>query len=224
VSRQDLKSEETLAGYDRWAKSYDAVDNPLVAATAWVMDRAPLGCEGLDVIELGCGTGRNAFRVLGAGARSYLGVDGSPGMLDVARGRVSDARASFEVVDLGGGWVPERRFDLALVVLVLEHLAELGPLARTLAAALRAGGRARLVDLHADRIARGSVAHFDEGGTEVVFPSVAHPPQAIATALAAAGFEVTLREHLADDVLLAAVPRAAKHRGLPLVIDVVARR
>jgi hypothetical protein len=32
--------EETLAGYARWAASYDAMDNPLVAATGWVLDRA----------------------------------------------------------------------------------------------------------------------------------------------------------------------------------------
>src|SRR5688500_1417055 len=97
-----LAPEETLAGYDRWAGSYDAMANPMVAATELVLDRAPLACTGLDVIEFGCGTGRNVARVLREGARSYRGVDGSPGMLARARAEIADPRASFVDGDVHG--------------------------------------------------------------------------------------------------------------------------
>ena len=45
-----LASQETLSGYDRWAASYDSEPNALVSATAWVLDRAPLGCADCDVL------------------------------------------------------------------------------------------------------------------------------------------------------------------------------
>lgn len=46
------------AAYDRWSAFYDAHDNPMVSVAAHVvgaLDNVP----GQDVIEFGCGTGRN---------------------------------------------------------------------------------------------------------------------------------------------------------------------
>jgi trans-aconitate methyltransferase len=173
VFEEKLAFVQTLPAYDRWAASYDHIENPLVAATSWVLDQRPLACCDTEVIELGCGTGRNAPRVLEEGARSYTGVDGSQGMLEVARGSSTDPRVTWLDADLRS-WTPPRRFGLAFVVLVLEHLLELSTFVETLAAAVEVGGRLRIVDLHPDRIAAGSVAHFHDGERDVVFPSVAH--------------------------------------------------
>jgi SAM-dependent methyltransferase len=222
MSKEKLAPTATLHGYDRWASSYDHIDNPLVAATAWVMDRVPLGCAGCDVVELGCGTGRNAARILAEHARSYTGVDGSRGMLEIAARRTGVAAGWIEA-DLHAPWTADRTFDLAFVVLVLEHLRELDTLAGTLASCVRGGGRVRIIDLHPDRIAQGSVAHFQDGDRDVVFPSIGHPVFAIRSALERAGFEVETRAWTVDADLLAAVPRVAKHAGLPLVLDVSAR-
>src|SRR5690349_8725950 len=91
---------ETLGGYDRWSRSYDLEPSSLVSATSWILDCAPLNCADADVLELGCGTGRNAQRVIGEGARSYVGLDGSQGMLAMAMQRYNDPRISFGSVDL----------------------------------------------------------------------------------------------------------------------------
>lgn len=224
MSEEKLAPAKTLHGYDRWAATYDHIDNPLVAATAWVLDRVPLDCEGADLIELGCGTGRNAMRAIAAGVRSYTGVDGSPGMLKVARASITDPCVSWLEADLLAPWQPPRTYDLGLVVLVLEHLTELATLARTLAAAVHPEGRVRIVDLHPGRIAAGAIAHFRDGDREVMFPSIAHPVAAVRLALEQAGFDVEVREWVADDDLIAAVPRVSKHRGMPLVLDVSAVR
>jgi len=130
-----------------------------------VLHSAPLGCADADVVELGCGTGRNVVRVIGEGARSYVGVDGSPGMLSVATHRYCDSRIAFVQADLLAPWTPARPFDFALLVLVLEHLPALEVLAETLARSVRAGGRVRIVDLHPERIAAGALAHFQDGTT-----------------------------------------------------------
>jgi malonyl-CoA O-methyltransferase len=217
-----LAPEDTLAGYDRWAGSYDAMANPMVAATELVLDRAPLGCAGQDVVEFGCGTGRNVARVLREGARSYLGVDGSPGMLARARAEIADPRATFVEGDVHGAIDLGARFDLALIVLVLEHVRDLAPLFASVRRALRDGGRLRIVEIHPDLVADGTVAHFEDGGAELRFTSTAHALDALAAELTRAGLALeTMRAWSADE--LAAVSKLAKHRGRAVVLDVTAR-
>jgi SAM-dependent methyltransferase len=214
-----LASQDTLSGYDRWAASYDAEPNALVSATAWVLDRAPLGCADCDVIELGCGTGRNAQRVIAEGARSYTGLDGSHGMLSVAMQRYNDPRISFAAVDLLSPWTTTDQFDFALVVLVLEHLPLIDPMFISLARALKPGARVRVVELHPERVATGSFAHFRDGRTNVHFASVAHNVPMLCATFEAVGFEVVRRDWLATDTMVAAVPGLTKHRGVKLVLD-----
>lgn len=219
-----LSPEQTLAGYDQWSRSYDHEDNPLIAATTWVLDRSPLGCADAAVVELGCGTGRNIPRILSEGARSYLGLDGSPGMLERATASIRDPRVTFAQMDLLAPWSTPEPVDFALMVLVLEHLTALDVVAQSLARSVRPGGRLRIVDLHPERVAAGALAHFHDGGTEVRFASVAHPVTALADALDSAGFDVVRRDWLATDTLIAAVPGVAKHRGTKLVLDIKATR
>lgn len=209
---------DTIAGYDRWSSSYDTEDNPAIALTGWMLDRVPLGAGGRDVLELGCGTGRNARRVLDEGARSYLGVDGSAGMLAVAAQRVTDPRAAWAPADLLAPWLPPRRFELALVALVLEHLPSLAPLAETLAGVVQPGGRVRIVDLHAERIAAGFIAQFVEDGAKSYFTSTAHAVDALRAALEPA-FELTIDEVIATDDLIARIPKLARQRGGKVGID-----
>jgi SAM-dependent methyltransferase len=219
-----LAPSDTLRGYDRWSLSYDTETNPVIAATAWVLDHAPLGCADQEVVELGCGTGRNIGRVIGDGARSYVGVDGSYGMLNMASMNVADQRVSFVAQDLMTPWKPTKQFDLGMIVLLLEHMPMLDVLFESLARAIKPGGRVRIVDLHPERIVTGSFAHFREGVTEVRFASVAHPVGAICAALDGAGFDVVRRDWLAADALVGAVPSLARHRGLKLLIDLKATR
>ncbi len=230
VTRSDaIAPADTLRAYDEWATHYDADDNPLVAATGLCLRARPLEVAGMRVVELGCGTGRNAPTVLAAGALAYTGVDGSAGMLAEAQRRVSDSRASWLQAELAQ--LPQPRqadglHDAALIVLVLEHLTELDGVFGALARWLRPGATLRMLELHPDRIAAGTVAHFhDEHGVERRFTSTAHPVAELHAALARNGFTVEwVKEELADEMLIAAVPRLAKHAGKHVVLDLLARR
>ena len=219
-----LGPEATLGGYDRWAASYDGDPNAVVTATSWVLERAPLGCGAADVLELGCGTGRNARRALDEGARSYTGLDGSLGMLTVAHQRFADPRISFGQVDLLAPWSMPRQYDLALIVLVLEHLPALDALLISLSRCIKPGGRLRIIDLHPDRILAGSYAHFREATKNVAFTSVAHSVPALCDALEVVGFDTVRRDWLASETMVAAVPGVAKFQGTRLLLDIKATR
>lgn len=211
---------DTIGGYDRWAASYDVEPNAMIAATSWVLDRTPLGAADADVLELGCGTGRNARRAIDEGARSYTGLDASIGMLTVAQRRFhQDPRISFGHVDLLAPWAMPNQFDLALIVLVLEHLPVLDPLLVSLARAIRPGGRVRIVDLHPDRILAGSYAHFRDGATNIAFTSVAHSVSGVCDAFEMAGFDSVRRDWLASDTMVAEVPGISKYRGTRILLD-----
>jgi SAM-dependent methyltransferase len=216
---ETLAYADTLTGYDRWAPSYDLEPNALVSATGWVLDRAPLGCADADVLELGCGTGRNARRAISEGARSYVGLDGSQGMLSIAAQRIADPRVTFGCVDLLGPFQLPQQFDLALIVLVLEHLVALEPMLVSLARALRPGARARIIDLHPERIATGTASQFREGATNFHFTSVAHEVASLCDAFGAVGFDTIRRDWLATDTMVTEVPGLTQHRGTKLLLD-----
>jgi len=219
-----LPHDHTLAGYDRWAASYDAQDNPMVAATAWALHKHPLDVRDADVVELGCGTGRHAAVLLASGARTFTGVDGSSGMLARAREGCRDPRVAWQHGEVHATGLPSASFDRALIVLVFEHLQDLGPIAHEAARLLRPGGRLRVLEIHPDLLATGTNAHFQDGGVENRFTSVMHTVPAILTALRSAGFAVTARELRAEGELLRAVPRLSKHAGRAVLLDLDARR
>jgi SAM-dependent methyltransferase len=116
-------------------------------------------------------------------------------------------------------WSAPQQFDFALIVLVLEHLPVLDPLVVSLARALRPGARARIIELHPDRVATGSFTQFREGTKHVHFTSVAHSVQDVCASLDTVGFDVVRRDWLATDTMLAAVPGLGPHRGMRLLLD-----
>ncbi|MBK9385722.1 MAG: class I SAM-dependent methyltransferase [Planctomycetes bacterium] len=220
-----LPHEETLAGYDRWSQTYDATKNPMVAATAFALERWPFEVAAEDVVELGCGTGRHVEAILRAGARSYTGVDGSAGMLEVASRCVRDPRVRWVRAPLQALPDADHSFGAALLVLVLEHLEDLHAAFLEIARVLRPGGRLRVLEIHSDLLLTGTNAHFEDDGVEVRFASFCHTGDEIATALSAVGFEILERRELAAEAeLLQRAPKLAKHGARRILIDLEARK
>ena len=86
-------------GYDRWASVYDHDANPLPALEDPHVREALGDVRGLEVLDLGCGTGRHTAWLAEAGAR-VTAVDFSENMLERARVKVSAADVRFVVHDL----------------------------------------------------------------------------------------------------------------------------
>ena len=61
-------------GYRQWARSYDAEPNALLALEKRCLEPLLPCARGLDVVDLGCGTGRWLEALKERGAHSLLGV------------------------------------------------------------------------------------------------------------------------------------------------------
>lgn len=144
--------------YHRWAPSFDRTRRRPWRGWSRVIDPLCGGAAGRpSILDLGCGNARLATLLAGrlAGGGEYLGLDGSPALLDLARRRLrqgmpGDLRWRLVVTDLLEPLPLRRspgRFDLVCLFGVLHHVP--GETARTdlaarAAAAVRQGGRLAL--------------------------------------------------------------------------------
>jgi ubiquinone/menaquinone biosynthesis C-methylase UbiE len=157
--------DDVAAAYDQWSEDYDSVVNATRDLDATVLRRQDLGLAGADVIEVGCGSGKNTV-FLAAHARSVLALDFSEGMLRKARARVADDRVRFVRHDVRERWpAPDASCDVVVADLVLEHVRHLEPFFAETARVLRPGGRLFTCELHPFRQLRGGQAQFVRGDT-----------------------------------------------------------
>lgn len=203
--------DDIARAYDRWSSSYDADRNLTRDLDAAVVRRAPLGIEGADVLELGCGTGKNT-EWLAASARSVLALDFSPGMIARARARLPGAsHVRFVEHDITLRWpVPDASVDVAMGNLVLEHVADLAPVFAEAARVLRPDGRLWLCELHPERQRRGGQAHFTaaDSGETVRVDAYRHTVSEYVNGGIAAGLVLRgLGEWLENDAEEGAPPR-----------------
>ncbi|HJQ71196.1 MAG TPA: class I SAM-dependent methyltransferase [Blastocatellia bacterium] len=151
---------EVASAYDRWADTYDTDLNRTRELAAAVLRQSDLELAGRDVVEIGCGTGRNTEWIVERAA-SVLAVDFSEGMLRQAQARVRSPRARFIQHDIRNAWpLAEASADLVIAMLVLEHIEQVGPVFAEAARVLRAGGELFVCELHPVRQMYGKQARF----------------------------------------------------------------
>lgn len=202
--------DDVAAAYDRWASVYDSDRNPTRDLDGDVLRReCPESVSG-DVLEVGCGTGKNTAWLAGR-ARSLTAMDFSEGMLARARGHVRDTGVRWVHHDIREPWpLPGQSFDLVLVNLVLEHVQDVAPVMQEAARVLRTGGDLFACELHPERQRRGGQAHFEDpstGGTTYV-PAFPHTVSELLDGALQAGFELSrIGEWLEDGAPADAPPR-----------------
>ncbi len=164
------------SAYDRWAATYDVDVNRTRDLDAFVLRTHGPKVAGLDVLELGCGTGKNTACLAGA-ARSVIAIDASPGMLSIARERISAANVRFVEHDICSRFpVDDASVDVVVIDLVLEHLQRLSEVFAEVARVLRPSGVFFVCELHPTRQVLGGRAHFTDvvSGRVVNVPVVRH--------------------------------------------------
>jgi malonyl-CoA O-methyltransferase len=165
---------DVSGAYDRWAASYDTDANITRDLDREVVRRTLAAVALGDVLELGCGTGKNTLW-LAERARSVFALDFSGGMLARARDRVTGGHVRFVRHDVREPWpVAVASADTIIGNLVLEHVEALAPVFAEAARVLRPGGHLLFCELHPERQRRGGQAHFTDSATGEVIAVTAH--------------------------------------------------
>ena len=211
----------TDAGYDLWSQLYDDEFNPLIALEEPQMRGRLVEVTEKAVLDVGTGTGRQADWLASKGA-NVTAMDFSSGMLSQARKKPHADRIEFLQADLQQAWpIAEDRFEIALSALVLDHIQELDHFFTEMARVVAPGGRVLCSVMHPGMMLRGLQARFTdpETGQKIMPASAANETSDYLMAARRAGLElVFISEHVVDDELADAQPRAAKYRGWPLLL------
>jgi ubiquinone/menaquinone biosynthesis C-methylase UbiE len=216
-------SDELFAvrsGYDRWAAVYDHDANPLQGLEGPAVRAAVGDVRGLNVLDLGCGTGRHSLWLTDVGA-TVTGVDFSEGMLAEARQKPGAHAIRFLIHDLHQPLPFLAEFDLVVSGLVLEHLRDLNGFFAEARRVLKPAGRAVVSAMHPAMFLLGTQARFTDPTTgELVRPgSIAHSVSAFVMAALRSGFRLQDVAEIAPDAEFAArYPRAAKYTDWPMLV------
>lgn len=153
--------------YNSWSEQYDTNKNKTrdldKKATIETLDKY----EFENVIELGCGTGKNTEYLLEK-ARQIIGLDFSQEMLNKAKEKISDDRVNFRKADLTQNWEIEDNYaDLITSSLTLEHIKDLKHIFSQAKQKLKKNGLFFISELHPFKQYAGSKARYEtESGTQ----------------------------------------------------------
>lgn len=209
----------TQEGYDRWAEIYDDELNPLVIVEAPEVRRALGEVRGLDLLDVGCGTGRHAVEFARAGAR-VTGVDFSKGMLEKARAKPGADAVRFVHQDAAALPFEARAFDRVISCLVLDHVSDVKGFFAELRRVCRDEGLVVISVMHPAMMLKGTQARFTDPKTGgKVWPrSVPNQISDYVMGALDAGMRVrALSEHAVRAEHVAQAPRAEKYLGWPIL-------
>ena len=210
----------TQEGYDRWAEIYDAEQNPLISLEEPEVDRLLGDVAGLDIVDVGCGTGRHALRLAALGA-DVVGVDFSEGMLARAHEKEGAARVRWIAHDITRPPLPlsERSFDRVVCGLVVDHIRELPSFFAELGRLCRDDGRIVVTVMHPAMMLKGTQARFvdPDTGRETRPESHANLISDYVNGAVGGGLRILQAgEQSVDEELAERVPRARKYLDWPM--------
>lgn len=176
--------------YNAWSETYDTVENKTRDLEARALRESVAG-ENLEILEIGCGTGKNT-EFLQTLAKRLLGADFSEEMLAIARKKIPSEKVEFRRLDLREDWdLPGASFDLITCSLALEHIENIDFVFAEAARVLRAGGRFYFGELHPFKQYQGSKARFETGAGVFQLECFVHHVAEFFAAARNNNFEVT---------------------------------
>ena len=175
-----------------WSQVYDHQANPLLSLEERFLSELLPPVRGLDVVDVGCGTGRWLQRLSPFGPGSLTGIDSSPEMIACARKKLG-ASATVMVGEAESMALRNSSADLIVASFVASYLPEICRLAAEVRRVARPTARVYLSDLHpATASACKWKRSFKSSGTEVELASCAHSVTEVIACFEGFGFEVSL--------------------------------
>lgn len=137
------RPEAKRAAFDALAPRWDSMKPGEAFAAGADRGLDLLGdVSGLDVVDLGCGTGRLALRLLPRlGEGRVVGVDFSPAMIEQASRGCTDQRVRWLCADVAATGLGSASADLVLCFDSFPHFPDGGAVLREVVRWLRPGGR-----------------------------------------------------------------------------------
>ena len=149
--------------YNSWAEQYDTNENKTRDLDIKSTIKTLTKYDFKNVLELGCGTGKNTSWLLNKAER-IIGLDFSQGMLDIAKKKITDHRVEFKKADLTKDWEIENQFaDLVTSSLTLEHIEDLNHIFNQANKKLKENGLFFISELHPFKQYSGSKARYETG-------------------------------------------------------------
>ena len=208
----------TREGYDRWAATYDTMGNWLLAFEEPEVERGLGDVAGLDLLDVGTGTGRHAIGLAARGAH-VTAVDFSDEMLAKARAKPGAERVRWIAHDvLTPLPFAAASFDRVLSGLVIEHIpvAALAGFFAELGRVARPGGRIVVTAMHPAMFVKGVSANFHDESGEVRPRSYVATLSDYVMGATSAGLGITgLVERTVDADLVERYERARKFLDWP---------
>jgi SAM-dependent methyltransferase len=206
-------------GYTLWASCYDDDGNPLIALEGPAMASWYGEVAGSRVLDIGCGTGRHTRALIESGA-AVIAADLTPAMLARARANLAGHPVGWLRLALPGPLpFADATFELAVMGLVAEHVADLHGTLAEVARVLVPGGRCLLSALHPDRTSEGQKARSIDPASGIRRPihTVHRSIEDYLGAAATAGLRLLdERTLIVSDALAETLPRALPYIGKAL--------
>jgi len=216
----------TREGYDRWAATYDTMGNWLLALEEPEVERGLGDVAGLDLLDVGTGTGRHAIALAARGAH-VTAVDFSDEMLAKARAKPGAERVRWIAHDvLTPLPFAAASFDRVLSGLVIEHIpvAALAGFFAELGRVARPGGRIVVTAMHPAMFVKGVSANFHDESGEVRPRSYVATLSDYVMGATSAGLGITgLVERTVDADLVERYERARKFLDWPALFVMALR-
>jgi cytosine/adenosine deaminase-related metal-dependent hydrolase/ubiquinone/menaquinone biosynthesis C-methylase UbiE len=183
-------SEAGTSVFDLWAQVYDSQLNPLLMLEERETASLLPPLEGLDVLDIGCGTGRWLSRLESCRTASLTGIDSSPAMLRCARQKVTDTTLLYQNLSSDPP-IDNSSKDLILSSFVLSYLDDLQIFALECARIVRPGGCLLISDMHPSTAAeRDWKRSFHIDGVKIEIPARSRVLQEIISVFSNQGFDV----------------------------------
>ena len=185
--------------YNAWSETYDTMANKTRDLEARALRESVSG-ENLDVLEIGCGTGKNTEWLLTI-AEQLIAADFSAEMLAKAQDKITSKNVEFKQFDVRDEWkFSANQFDLITCSLALEHIENIDFVFGQAQKVLRADGFFYIGELHPFKQYQGSKARFETGSGVFELECFVHHVSEFLGAARTNNFEVVdMREWFDDD-------------------------
>jgi ubiquinone/menaquinone biosynthesis C-methylase UbiE len=192
--------------YNAWSETYDTVVNKTRDLEAKALRKSISG-ENLEVLEIGCGTGKNTEWLL-TKAKHLIAADFSAEMLAKAKEKITATNVEFKQFDLRGEWeLSANEFDLITCSLALEHIKNIDFVFGQARKVLRTGGLFYIGELHPFKQYQGSKARFETSAGIFELECFVHHVSEFFAAAKSNNFELVDLKEWFDDDDRTAIPR-----------------